>query len=61
MDAHETEEVAKRAYHFGEERGRPLGSPEVDWSRAEPEIENRRHVMPYLFGIALGPGWSEVR
>ena len=89
-DAHETEEVAKRAYHFWEERGRPLGSPEVDWSRAEqeegiaklayrfweergrplgspevdwsrgePEFENRRHVMPPLLGIALGPGWLE--
>lgn len=53
MDAHETEEIAKRAYHFWEERGRPLGSPEVDWSRAE------RHLMPYLLGIPLGPGWSE--
>jgi hypothetical protein len=51
MDAHETEEIAKRAYHFWEERGRPLGSPEVDWSRAE------RHLMPYLLGIPLGPGW----
>jgi hypothetical protein len=37
MDAHETEDIAKRAYHFWEQRGRPLGSPEVDWSRAERE------------------------
>jgi Protein of unknown function (DUF2934) len=57
MDTHETEGIANRAFHFWEKRGRPLGSPEVDWSRAEPELENQRHAMPYLLGIALEPGW----
>lgn len=32
-DRHEF--VAKLAYQFWEERGRPFGSPEVDWFRAE--------------------------
>ena len=32
-DRHEF--VAKLAYKFWEERGRPLGSPEVDWFAAE--------------------------
>lgn len=32
-DRHEF--VAKLAYSFWEERGRPYGSPEVDWFRAE--------------------------
>jgi Protein of unknown function (DUF2934) len=32
------EEIAVRAYHLWEERGRPIGSPEEDWSRAEKEI-----------------------
>lgn len=27
--------VAKLAYRFWEERGRPFGSPEVDWFQAE--------------------------
>jgi hypothetical protein len=32
------EEIAVRAYHLWEGRGRPIGSPEEDWSRAENEI-----------------------
>jgi hypothetical protein len=32
-DRHEF--VAKLAYKFWEERGRPFGSPEVDWAAAE--------------------------
>jgi Protein of unknown function (DUF2934) len=30
--------VAKLAYKFWEERGRPLGSPEVDWFAAERAV-----------------------
>lgn len=30
--------VEKLAYKLWEERGRPLGSPEVDWSRAEQAV-----------------------
>jgi len=33
MDANEYGDIAKLAYRFWEERGRPLGSPEVDWFR----------------------------
>ena len=29
------------AYQFWEERGRPSGSPEVDWFRAERELRHR--------------------
>jgi len=32
------DEIAVRAYHLWEERGRPIGSPAEDWSRAENEI-----------------------
>jgi hypothetical protein len=35
-DRHEF--VAKLAYQLWEERGRPLGSPEVDWFRAERAV-----------------------
>jgi hypothetical protein len=36
------EELRELAYRFWEERGRPYGSPEVDWQRAEEEMERRR-------------------
>ena len=35
-DRHEF--VAKLAYHYWEERGRPFGSPEADWFRAERAV-----------------------
>ena len=35
-DRHEF--VAKLAYKFWEERGRPFGSPEVDWFAAERAV-----------------------
>ena len=38
MDALNAQDVAKLAYLFWEERGRPFGSPEIDWSRAEREL-----------------------
>jgi hypothetical protein len=37
-----SEEVAARAYRCWHERGCPVGSPEVDWHRAEEELRNRR-------------------
>jgi Protein of unknown function (DUF2934) len=33
------EAIAHRAYQPWEERGRPLGSPEADWIRAECELD----------------------
>ncbi|HLH16616.1 MAG TPA: DUF2934 domain-containing protein [Bryobacteraceae bacterium] len=32
------EQIAIRAYQLWEERGRPIGSPEVDWRNAEEEL-----------------------
>ena len=37
-------QVEKLAYQFWEERGRPLGSSEEDWFRAEQEL--RHHFGP---------------
>ncbi len=37
-DRHEF--VAKLAYKLWEERGRPLGSPEVDWFAAERTVHS---------------------
>lgn len=36
-----TEEVARLAYRFWEERGRRAGDPVQDWLRAEHEIRSR--------------------
>ena len=38
------EEVAQLAYHYWEARGRPLGSPEEDWFRAEQDVVMERLV-----------------
>ena len=32
------EEIARLAYHLWERRGRPLGSPEIDWYAAESAL-----------------------
>jgi hypothetical protein len=37
-------QVEKLAYQLWEERGRPSGSPEEDWFRAEAEL--RHHFGP---------------
>ena len=57
MDGHEHEDVAKLAYRFLEGRGRPMGSPEVDWYRAEREVETPLQVIPSLYDMVLEPGW----
>ena len=57
MDGHEHEDVATLAYRLWEERGRPMGSPEVDWYRAEREVETPPQAMRSLYDIALGAGW----
>jgi hypothetical protein len=57
MNSDEHEDVPKLAYRFWEDRGRPMGSPEVDWYRAERVVETSPQVMPSLYDIALGAGW----
>ena len=32
------EQIQERAFYLWEQRGRPDGSPEVDWERAEREL-----------------------
>jgi hypothetical protein len=31
--------IAEKAYYYWEQHGRPMGSPEVDWLRAEREVD----------------------
>jgi hypothetical protein len=39
-------DIQRLAYHFWEDRGRPCGSSEEDWFRAEREL--RHHLGPFL-------------
>ena len=31
--------ITEKAYYYWERRGRPIGSPEVDWLQAEREVD----------------------
>jgi hypothetical protein len=53
------EEIEMRAYDAWEERGRPLGSPETDWFKAEQELtanENEGILLKvaHKVGSAIG-------
>lgn len=39
-------EIEKLAYRFWEERGRPFGSPEEDWFKAEREAQREFYELP---------------
>jgi hypothetical protein len=41
MHAFRHEDVARLAHQFWEDRGCPFGSSEVDWFRAEQELQAR--------------------
>ncbi len=36
-------EIQGLAYRYWQERGAPVGSPEIDWLRAEAELMSRSH------------------
>ena len=38
MDHSNDEQIALRAYQSWEERGRPWGTPDIDWFRAERDL-----------------------
>ena len=50
MDGHVSgpgnEDIARLAYQIWEERGRPVGSAEVDWYEAERQLQTRSSEMP---------------
>ena len=53
-DVHEV--TAKLAYQFWEQRGRPFGSPEVDWFAAEKALASTQRDPKLdfpLYGITL--------
>jgi Protein of unknown function (DUF2934) len=43
-------EIVDLAYHYWEQRGKPAGSPEVDWYRAVADV-NRERIR---HGLGLG-------
>ena len=50
-----SEDIARLAYRIWEERGRPIGSAEVDWYEAERQLQTRSSEMPPPpTGLALG-------
>jgi Protein of unknown function (DUF2934) len=55
----ELHEVIKElAYEYWEERGRPMGSPEVDWYKAEQTMRSSRlasPVGPPFSAFSMGP------
>ena len=38
-------EISALAYELWIQRGCPLGSPEVDWFRAEEELKSRKELL----------------
>ncbi len=56
------EQIEKLAYKMWEERGRPLGSADEDWFRAEQELIQRSHWpsrLPFSY-LTMGPSTIEV-
>jgi len=48
----------KLAYEYWKRRGRPLGSPEIDWFAAEQALAPSREAARgdfSLYGLKLGP------
>jgi hypothetical protein len=43
LSKEQREQIEKLAYQRWVERGRPLGSPDEDWFRAEQELIQRSH------------------
>lgn len=50
------EVIRRLAYRLWEERGRPIGSPDVDWARAEDELRRICSAQnPPFSDIAMEP------
>jgi len=55
-DEHEL--TAVLAYRLWEKRGRPLGSPEVDWFEAKNQLAEalaKNHAVIAIFAVGMGP------
>jgi len=55
-ETHRHDEIAKLAYELWERRGRPLGSPEIDWYTAENALGVRDSPQEFsLPGLRFEP------
>jgi hypothetical protein len=60
MQKLEEEELLRRfAYQSWLERGRPLGSPEIDWQHAQRMLQTHRASSIQVLDAALGDSKSE--
>jgi hypothetical protein len=53
--AYRHDEIARLAYELWERRGRPLGSPEVDWYAAESALRVRDSQEQFSL-LSVHPG-----
>ncbi len=55
-EAYRHDEIARFAYELWERRGRPLGSPEIDWYAAESALGVRDSQGRFsLFSVSVEP------
>ena len=54
-EAYRHDEIAKLAYELWERRGRPLGSPEIDWNAAESTLGARDSQKQFYLSVSLEP------
>jgi hypothetical protein len=61
-EAYRHDEIAKLAYELWERRGRPLGSPEIDWYAAESTLGVRDSQGQFsLPGVRFEPEEGSYR
>ncbi len=61
-NAHSHREIANLAYELWERRGRPLGSPEIDWHAAECALGVRNSPEEFsLPGVRFEPEEGSYR
>lgn len=48
-------QIKQLAYHFWEERGRPQGSPDEDWYRAERSLLHQSQALSNLLNRSQLP------
>ena len=49
------DQIAILAYQLWESRGRPLGSPEIDWYAAERKLRARNSQEQFYLGLSPEP------
>ena len=55
-EAYRHDEIAKLAYELWKRRGRPLGSPEIDWHAAESALGVRDSQEQFsILSVCLEP------